>query len=59
MVKQHMVVPPSVKNEDIELVASKLVMWGYEVKLKKYTSGEYKGIKIIDFTREEGKDGTL
>lgn len=60
MSKKRIHIPSSGKNEDIELVAGKLFMWGYAVQKGKYEKGEAKGIRYIDIWRgdEDEKTGS-
>lgn len=40
-------------NQEIELVAGKLVMLGYEVRKGKVTDGEYKGVRYLEFNAQK------
>lgn len=56
MAKKRILIPSVAKNEEIEVVAAKLVMWGYTVSKGKYDTGESKGIRYIEFSKEDGNN---
>jgi hypothetical protein len=55
MAKQRINIPSgTLTNEEIEMIAGKLVMCGYMVCKGKYKSEKYKGIRFIEYCEVEG-----
>ncbi len=53
--KRHRINVPngSLTNEDIEMIIGKIAMCGYAVQKRKYTSGDYKGVRYIEYWVED------
>lgn len=60
MAKQRINIPGgTLTNEEIEMIAGKLVMCGYMVCKGKYTKDKYKGFRYLEYCPQEGDaDGT-